>query len=61
MIEQSKLTGINHGSRLKKKKVILTGGSRGLGRAALELYAAEGADIAFFLEIQMAYAKLRKA
>ncbi|MEN9017909.1 MAG: SDR family oxidoreductase [Hellea sp.] len=33
---------------LKRKKVILTGGSRGLGRAALELYAAEGADIAFF-------------
>lgn len=33
---------------LKGKKVILTGGSRGLGRAALEMYAAEGADIAFF-------------
>jgi 3-oxoacyl-[acyl-carrier protein] reductase len=33
---------------LKSKKVILTGGSRGLGRAALELFAAEGADIAFF-------------
>lgn len=33
---------------LKGKKVILTGGSRGLGRAALEQFAAEGADIAFF-------------
>jgi len=33
---------------LKGKKVILTGGSRGIGRAALEIYAAEGADIAFF-------------
>jgi 3-oxoacyl-[acyl-carrier protein] reductase len=33
---------------LKSRKVILTGGSRGLGRAALELFAAEGADIAFF-------------
>jgi 3-oxoacyl-[acyl-carrier protein] reductase len=33
---------------LKSKKVILTGGSRGLGRAALELFAAEGADVAFF-------------
>ncbi len=33
---------------LKGKKVILTGGSRGLGRAALELFADEGADIAFF-------------
>lgn len=33
---------------LKGKKVILTGGSRGIGRAALEIFAAEGADIAFF-------------
>ncbi|MFV8816102.1 SDR family NAD(P)-dependent oxidoreductase [Haliea sp. E17] len=33
---------------LKGKKVILTGGSRGLGRAALELFAQEGADVAFF-------------
>lgn len=33
---------------LKGKKVILTGGSRGLGRAALDLFAAEGCDVAFF-------------
>lgn len=33
---------------LQGKKVILTGGSRGIGRAALEIFAAEGADIAFF-------------
>lgn len=33
---------------LNGKKVILTGGSRGIGRAALEIFAAEGADIAFF-------------
>jgi 3-oxoacyl-[acyl-carrier protein] reductase len=33
---------------LKGKKVIVTGGSRGIGRAALEIYAAEGADVAFF-------------
>lgn len=33
---------------LKGKKVILTGGSRGIGRAALEIFAEEGADIAFF-------------
>lgn len=33
---------------LKGKKVILTGGSRGIGRAALEFFAAEGADVAFF-------------
>ena len=33
---------------LKGKKVIISGGSRGLGRAALELFADEGCDIAFF-------------
>lgn len=33
---------------LKGKKVILTGGSRGIGRAALELFAEEGCDVAFF-------------
>jgi NAD(P)-dependent dehydrogenase (short-subunit alcohol dehydrogenase family) len=33
---------------LKGAKVILTGGSRGIGRAALELFAEEGADVAFF-------------
>ncbi|MDE2619255.1 MAG: SDR family oxidoreductase [Sphingomonadales bacterium] len=32
---------------LKGAKVILTGGSRGIGRKAVELFAAEGADIAF--------------
>jgi 3-oxoacyl-[acyl-carrier protein] reductase len=33
---------------LKGKRVILTGGSRGIGRAALEIFAAEGCDVAFF-------------
>ena len=33
---------------LRGKKVILTGGSRGIGRAALEIFAAEGCDVAFF-------------
>lgn len=33
---------------LKGLKVILTGGSRGIGRAALELFAQEGCDVAFF-------------
>lgn len=33
---------------LKGLKVILTGGSRGIGRAALELFAKEGCDVAFF-------------
>ncbi len=33
---------------LAGKKVILTGGSRGIGRATAELFAREGADVAFF-------------
>ena len=33
---------------LKGKKVILTGGSRGIGRATLQLFAAEGCHVAFF-------------
>lgn len=33
---------------LKNKNVILTGGSRGIGRAALEHFAKEGANVAFF-------------
>jgi len=33
---------------LKGKKVILTGGSRGIGRASLEYFAQDGADVAFF-------------
>jgi NAD(P)-dependent dehydrogenase (short-subunit alcohol dehydrogenase family) len=33
---------------LKGKKVIINGGSRGIGKATLELFAAEGCDIAFF-------------
>ncbi|WP_221796257.1 SDR family NAD(P)-dependent oxidoreductase [Aquisediminimonas sediminicola] len=32
---------------LKGAKVIMTGGGKGIGRAALELFAAEGADVAF--------------
>lgn len=32
---------------LRGKKVILTGGSRGIGRAALEIFAEEGCDVAF--------------
>lgn len=32
---------------LKGAKVILTGGSRGIGRKTVEMFAAEGADIAF--------------
>ena len=49
---------------LKGKKVILTGGSRGIGRAALEIFAAEGCDVAFFSrkqeQIDAAVAELSK-
>lgn len=34
--------------KLKGLKVVLTGGSRGTGRATLELLAAEGCDVGFF-------------
>ena len=37
---------------LKGLKVILTGGSRGIGRRALELFAEEGCDVAFFSRSQ---------
>ena len=33
---------------LRGKTVIVTGGSRGIGRAIVELFAAEGADVTFF-------------
>jgi 3-oxoacyl-[acyl-carrier protein] reductase len=49
---------------LKGKRVILTGGSRGIGRAALEIFAAEGCDIAFFSrnleQVEQAVAALKK-
>ncbi len=35
-------------SGLEGKAVIVTGGSRGIGRAVVELFAAEGADVTFF-------------
>ncbi|MCI0484130.1 MAG: SDR family oxidoreductase [candidate division NC10 bacterium] len=35
-------------SGLADKAVIITGGTRGIGRASVELFAAEGADVTFF-------------
>jgi 3-oxoacyl-[acyl-carrier protein] reductase len=33
---------------LKGRKVIINGGARGLGLAALKIFVAEGCDVAFF-------------
>ena len=38
--------------RLKDKKALITGGSRGIGRACVVKMAAEGATVAFRLSEQ---------
>ncbi|HEX8447868.1 MAG TPA: SDR family oxidoreductase [Sphingomonas sp.] len=46
---------------LKGLKVILTGGSRGIGRRTLELFAEEGCDVAFFSRDPVQLAETRAA
>jgi 3-oxoacyl-[acyl-carrier protein] reductase len=53
-------------SGLTRKSVIVTGGSRGIGRAIVELFADEGANVTFFYKgnaaaAQDVVAKLREA
>lgn len=43
-------------SGLADKTVIITGGTRGIGRASVELFAAEGADVTFFFRQSQALA-----
>src|SRR3989304_4825591 len=43
-------------SGLADKAVIITGGARGSGRASVELFAAEGADVTFFFRQSQALA-----
>lgn len=47
--------------RLKGKKVVITGGSRGIGRATAELFAKEGANIAFFSRNEAQVAETKAA
>lgn len=46
---------------LSGKSVIVTGGSRGIGRATVELFAAEGAEVTFFYRDSTAAAEVTDA
>jgi len=51
----------NMDAGLSGKSVIVTGGSRGIGRAIVELFAAEGADVTFFYRDGAAAAEVTNA